>query len=404
MKRFIVTLLVLTVAVGLAAARGEAERPAHPGDLEFWTQEGEADGGFQYVRSLVERFMEQNEEIRIVLGDKGTEDLREDFQNAAIAGNPPQLLWTVNDHAGPFTAAGIIRPVDDIYNADEFIQSVVMDGKTWGVPISAGNHLMLMYNRTMISEPPQTTDELIELAIEHTRDGRYGLVYDSTEPFWLVPWLGGFGGRVFADDGVTPTLNTPEMRAALEFLAELQFEHEIVPIESDYTTADSLFKEGKAAMIINGDWTLSVYRRLLGDDLGVAPLPVVSATGLRPAPYTSGKYFMVSREATDEQLETVREFITFVTSEEMQVEMVEELTRLPARLSVMDHPLIADDPLLSGSARQMAYGTPMPSVVQMRAVWDAMKPEMNLVLTGQRDVADAPRRMQEGAVSTIADM
>ena len=47
-------------------------------------------------------------------------------------------------------------------------------------------------------------------------------MYNQTEPFWLVPWLGGFKGAVFAKDGVTPTLNTPQMVATLKFLKSLK--------------------------------------------------------------------------------------------------------------------------------------------------------------------------------------
>jgi len=56
-------------------------------------------------------------------------------------------------------------------------------------------------------------------------------------------------------------------------------------MECDYDAADSLFKEGKAAMIVNGDWSLSSY---LTDevkkkvDLGIARIPKVTETGLWP--------------------------------------------------------------------------------------------------------------------------
>ena len=57
-----------------------------------------------------------------------------------------------------------------------------------------------------IKEPPKTTDELIELAVENTvdedgdgRKDRYGLVWNFTEPFFAIPFLTGFGGWVFAD-------------------------------------------------------------------------------------------------------------------------------------------------------------------------------------------------------------
>ncbi|RMF32911.1 MAG: extracellular solute-binding protein, partial [Chloroflexi bacterium] len=336
------------------------------------------------------------------------EVLREDFQTASLAGTPPEMLWTVNDHAGPFTAADIIQPVDDLFDLSVFVDSaleaVKLEGKTWGVPISNGNHLMLLYNKKLISEAPKDTDELFAKGKELTGDGNYGLVWNQTEPFWLVPWLGGFGGKVFAEDGVTPTLNTPEMIATLKFLHAMKYDAKIIPPESDYDGADTLFKEGKAAMIINGDWSLSGYKEVLGDDLGVARIPKVVATGEWPKPYTSGVYFMLAKDLSGDKLEAAKEFINFVTSKEKQLEMVKKLNRLPALKAALDDPLISSDPILKGSADQMVVGTPMPTVLEMRCNWDAMKPEMQAVLADTKSPEDAAAAMQSAAEACIESL
>jgi arabinogalactan oligomer/maltooligosaccharide transport system substrate-binding protein len=229
----------------------------------------------------------------------------------------------------------------------------------------------------------------------------YGFAYNDTEPFWLVPWLGGFGGRVFEADGLTPSLNTEEMVQTLEFLASLEFEHGIVPAESDYGTMDTLFKEGKAAMIVNGDWSLSDYGAILGDDFGVAPLPVVSATGDRAAPYTAPKLFMIADGVEGTVLNAVRQFIDFAVSEEKQLEIADTLNRLPGRVSAQEAESITSDPILIASAEAVSYGTPMPAVLEMRANWDAMKPEMSAVLAGTKTPEEAAAAMQEAAEAGI---
>ena len=50
------------------------------------------------------------------------------------------------------------------------LEAVELDGKTWGVPISVGNHLMLLYNKKLIAAPLKNTDEMIKVAKELTRD------------------------------------------------------------------------------------------------------------------------------------------------------------------------------------------------------------------------------------------
>ena len=217
----------------------------------------------------------------------------------------------------------------------------------------------------------------------------------------------GFGGAVFAEDGKTPTLDTPEMVATLQFLHDIKYDTPIIPMESDYNGADTLFKEGKAAMIINGDWSLGGYKDALGDKLGVARIPQVSATGEWPHPYTSGVYFMLPvsvEEASEAKMDAVKGFISFVTNPTNQALMVAKLNRLPALEAALDDPLIANDPILKGSADQMKVGTPMPTVSEMRCNWDAMKPEMGAVLADTKSPEEAAAAMQAAAENCVAKL
>ncbi|MEJ2558209.1 MAG: extracellular solute-binding protein [Anaerolineae bacterium] len=386
----------------------EVVAQAEPVTIVLWTKEGEADGGLQYVQSLADAYMAIQPNVTIEVVKKATvEELREDFLTAGLAGSLPDLLWTVNDHAGPFTDAELIMPVDDLFDLSQYVDAalaaVQLKGKTWGVPISNGNHLMLLYNKDLVETPPANTDELIQMGQDLTTGDQYGLVYNQTEPFWLVPWLGGFKGSVFAEDGVTPTLNTPEMVATLQFLYDIKYKTPIIPAESDYNGADTLFKEGKAAMIINGDWSLGGYQEA-GLNFGVARIPLVSATGEWPHPYTSGVYFMLPVGLEGAKLEAIKDFVTFATSPTNQALQIAKLKRLPGLKAALDDPLITQDPILKGSADQMVVGTPMPTVSEMRCNWDAMKPEMQAVLADSETPEDAAAAMQQAAETCIAKL
>ncbi|MGB6606415.1 MAG: extracellular solute-binding protein [Atribacterota bacterium] len=401
MKKFLTVLLVLVMLMGLVCiASAEV-------NLILWTKEGEE--ALDWNKSLVEEFMKANPNIKIELVKKtDVEVLREDFLTASLAGAAPDILWTVSDHAGPFVAADIVEAIDNLFDLNIYVDSamdaVKLEGKYWGIPISNGNQLMLLYNKKLIAEAPKDTDELFAVGKKLTTGGNYALVWNQTEPFWLVPWLGGFKGKVFAEDGVTPTLNTPEMIATLKFLHDMKFVAKIVPLECDYDGADTLFKEGKAAMIINGDWSISGYVSALGDDLGVARIPKVSATGEWPKPYTSGVYFMFVKGISGDKLKAAQDFIAFVSSKEKQIEMVKLLNRLPAVKEALEDPLITEDPILKGSADQMVVGTPMPTVLEMRCNWDSMKPEMLAVLADTKSPEDAVKLMQSSAESCIKSL
>lgn len=400
---FVSILVVMMMALSACAPKPAAEE-AGPVVIRLWTKEGEADGGYQYVVSLTEKFTAENPDITFEVVNKEVETLREDFQTSSLAGDPPELLWTVSDHAGPFTAADLIMPVEDLIDLSAYNAAVEMSGHTWGVPISTGNHLMLIYNKDLIAEAPKDTDELIKVGQELTGDGMYGLVFNQTEPFWLVPWLGGFGGSVFAEDGYTPTLDTQAMVDTLQFVYDIKYTTPIIPAESDYDGADALFKEGKAAMIINGDWSLGGYSEALGDKMGVAAIPMVSATGKYPAPYTAGVYFMLPKGLEGAKLDAVVKFIEFATNDDNQLAQLEELKRLPGKTALLDNDAITSDPVLAGSAADLANGTPMPVVLEMRCNWDSMKPELQAVLADTKDPATAAADMQAAAEACVTDL
>lgn len=408
-KLFPLISIILITAFALAACGTKV--PDGPMTITLWTKEGESDGGLAYVQSIADAYTAEHPNVTFEVVNKDVETLREDFQTASLAGAAPDLLWTVSDHLGPFTSADLIQPVDKLVDLDQYVSSATAavtspDGQTWGVPISNGNHLMLLYNKSLVAAAPATTDELIAQGKEFKAanpDKEY-LVYNQTEAFWFVPWLGGFDGKVFAADGVTPTLNTPEFIATMQFLHDIKWVDGIVPAEADYDTSDTLFKEGNAAMIINGDWSLGGYKEALGDNLGVAPIPQVSATGTYPAPYTSGVFFMIPKDLDADTLAVVVDFMNFATNKTNQLDMVTKLTRLPALKEALSDKLITEDPILSGSAAQMSYGTPMPTVTEMRCVWDAIKPELIAVYSDTEDAATAAANAQTAAESCITTL
>lgn len=385
-------------------------------ELKIWTQEGEADGAFQFVNLLAEQYGKAHG-IKIPVENRDTETLREDFQTASLAGGAPDIVWTVNDHAGPFVSSGTIQSVESYFDLSQYSDSAMAavrlvdptdkQIKTWGIPVSNGNHLMLIYHKDLVKTPPADTDELIKLSKSLTTGGKYGFVFNQTEPFWLVPWLGGFGGKVFAEDGITPTLNTKAMIDTLKFIHSLKFEHKILPPESDYNGADTLFKEKKAAMIVNGDWSLGEYQSQFGANLGIARLPKINATGLYPAPYTSGKFLFISKKAAGDlnRLSVIVDFFKFVTNKDNQVLMVEQLTRLPALKEALNQEKLVSDAvtndILKNSASQMEVGTPMPAVPEMRFNWDSMRPQMAAVLSNKATAEEAAKIMQEQVEQAI---
>jgi len=113
---------------------------------------------------------------------------------------------------------------------------------------------------------------------------------------------------------------------------------------------------------------------------------------------------MIPKELEGAKLAAVVDFVNFATSYDNQVDMVTKLTRLPALTEALSADVITNDPILSGSAAQMSYGAPMPTVVEMRCVWDGIKPELLPVYNGQTAPADAAANAQAAAETCISGL
>jgi arabinogalactan oligomer / maltooligosaccharide transport system substrate-binding protein len=387
--------------------------PAYPtGDfkIRLWTKEGEADGSFQFVTKLTDEYTALHPNVTFEVTNKDVEALREDFQTASLAGDPPEVLWTVADHVGPFTAADLILPLNDMVDVSTFVPAaadiVTVDGTLWGAPTSFGNQLMLFWDKTKYGDTaPADSDAWVAKAKELTDGTNYGIVFNQTESFWLVPFLGGFGGSVFAEDGVTPTLDTDAMKSALQFMYDLKYTDKVMPSEADYNVADGLFKDGKAASIINGDWTLGAYAEALGDKLGVGPLPKLTGYDY-PKPYIAGTFLMASKPVGDNpDLKTiVSDFMTFATNTENQIDMVATLKRLPGNAKAIADVIVTNDPLLAGAADAATKGVPQPTNLEMRCVFDSMTAGVRDLFTGNSDIAGIAATMQSGSETCISQL
>jgi maltose-binding protein MalE len=343
-----------------------------------------------------------------------TEQLQTQFQTAALAGGGPCLVFGPSDKVGPYSVMRLIRPLDELFGEEFFSEFVegsldTLNGHIYAIPDQVGNHLALVYNKEFVKVPPATTDQLIFMAKENTIDengdgitDRYGLVFNAVEPFWLVPFLGGYGGWVM-DEDYNPTLDTPAMVKALTFVAELRTKHKVLPKECDYQQAETLFKEGKAAMMINGPWSWGGYISA-GIDVGLAPIPRMSESGLWPTPMVSSKGYSVNMNCPEEKLGVVKELLDFLTSVENQMVTMTELRMLPARRAAADALSPGSDEFLDNSLEQLRRGRRMPVVPEMRAIWDSMRPSYQNVLNQELSPEQAAGTMQKTALERIARM
>jgi len=380
---------------------------AQPILLTYWEEEG--DDGDVLLDSLANEFMRANPHVKVERVHFGYEELLDKLKTA----DAPDLVRCLSDCAGPFSKSGRFRPADGLFDRaflDRFfpgaLAAATVSGTLWGIPDNYGNHLMLIYNKDLVRDVPSDTDAWISQfkTLTQADERQYGLSYFLEEPYWLVPWIGGFGGWLL-DSHDNPTLDTQATIDALQFVRSLKTEHQVVPPVADYDIAFDYFKQGLAAYLIDGDWSLDRLRDA-GANFGVTPLPRVSATGLDPTPVTSGKFWFVGQAAGKDaaRLDAARQFAEFMTSARAQERWLDKAGRLPSAVAVAKSPKIAASPILSGAMAQLSRGRGLPPAPEMRCVWSAMRPGLEAVLADRTTPAAAAKAMQAEAVACVEKM
>jgi maltose-binding protein MalE len=115
------------------------------------------------------------------------------------------------------------------------------------------------------------------------------------------------------------------------------------------------------------------------------------------------KGYSVNAKISAAKLPHVLDLLYYLTSARITADYA-KLLILPSRLEALEGPAVANEPLLAASRAQYDVGRRMPVIPEMRAVWDAMRPSMQLAMNGKLDPQDAAAQMQRDAVEKIAAM
>lgn len=378
--------------------------------VTIWHQKDARERSF--FEEKVAAFNRQHEgRLQISYLYRETEELRNLFVVASVGGQGPDLVFGPADNVSILAMTGSIRPITDVLPADFLAQFdstgiVNYEGQDWMIADQVGNHLAFVYNKALLPEVPETWEELLPLLTEISsrRNDRnqqmYGLTWNYTEPFFFVPFLTGSRGWMMNDDA-TPTLDNAQTVEAIRFVLALRDEHRVIPRESDYNVAETLFKEGRAAAIINGPWAWAGYIES-GVDIGITRIPQI-IPGVWSAPLISAKGYSVNVNVREWKLPYIREVLEHLTGLEMQREMAMQLATIPVISQILEDPEVLANPILASSKFQAEVGIPMPTLPQLRQVWDGMRGPYQLIMNGAVTPEQGAQRMQRDVQKRIND-
>lgn len=354
--------------------------------ITVWTHFTEVQE-LEWLKSQAQAYEEQTG-ARVEIVEVPFDDIRQKLVLGAPEGDAADLVVTIpHDWVGELAASGVLEPlgrhVDAAYLENlqpVAVEALSYDGQLFGIPMFMEG-IALLYNRDMIDQAPETWDEFLALAQEHTTDSTFGFLYQLDIPYYGYGWWNAYGGYIFGESpegGLNPNdigLGGEEGYAAAQFIKDLRYTYNLVPEGIDYPVANSAFIDGAAAMILNGPWAVGDYRQA-GLNFGIAPMPSPPGA-VEPWGPMVGVQGVVMNAYSDRKDDAIA-FAEFLVQPQQQVSFNQAGGRIPVALEATE--ALADDPIVQGFSAAIALGDPMPNIPEMGQVWGAWGNALQLVL------------------------
>jgi arabinogalactan oligomer / maltooligosaccharide transport system substrate-binding protein len=333
---------------------------------------------------------------------------KDKFKLSARTGRGPDVIQLPHDNLGDLAAPNLVAPQPSGFQVSRGLYdkvgltAVTYKGKLYGLPIGRESYF-LFYNKAMVSKPPATWTALITTAKRLTTGDRYGFLWDTGNFYYAYNWIRGYGGYVFkvTKNGYDPTklgINTPGGIRGLKFIQDLVQVHHLTPASTNTDIAEGNFKNGKAAMIIDGPWAVQSFRSA-GVNFGVAALPKLP-NGHVSSPFVGLQALFVNRYSknTKEAWDLVR-----YLSIHLPMPLFRASGRVPVLKSAAKSKVVQSNPVTKVVIQAANNGEPMPNIPAMGTVWGPMGDQLALLVQGKTTPAAAARAAQERIARAIKE-
>ena len=386
MKRLLSILLCACLLLTLAACGEQNLDPAAANKLVIWHDKEDA------VIAALERYLtEAVPDLEIVFEKKTslTDSLKLVGNDPSAA---PDMFIFAHDKIGVFAEMGILTPIEPLLEEGALgdylpmtLEAASYQDTLYQLPLYFET-LLFMYNRRymQVEEVPATTDELLAYMENNTGRGRYGFVEQHSTAYYSAAWIHGFGGSIIDEKGV-PFPDAQTVKDALNYHRKFVA---LMPGETEYNTVNTLFLEGKADATIGGPWMVP-SARAAEIDLGIAPMPVVDATGKALAPYSGVQGIHVLQFAADQKTDAVKKLLMALTAPDIGIDLALASGCAPANSLCYGDENVANDELVQSMRTTAEIAVPMPNIPEMDVMWTVVGNLLTDVNLSQKDIDES---------------
>lgn len=259
-------------------------------------------------------------------------------------------------------------------------------GKYYGLPLDTNCKAAVVNTNILkelgLNEVPATMEEFIEAAKDR---GTYSLNVSGVGDWDMYPYFWLFGGTL-TDDGFTKATGYLDSDASIAAMNKIVALHDqkiltIRDVDGSVDAWDGINSE--YAMFFEGPWYFGSYEDREAMGIVAATIPTYEG---RSASVVGGEDIAVF--ATSKHPEAAYEFAKFMTTEEVQLAML-EAGQLPILKSLVEHEAVKSNPVWSVYMEQMESAKariPSPNNSTIQEIWSEM---VTSIFVEGADVAEA---------------
>jgi arabinogalactan oligomer / maltooligosaccharide transport system substrate-binding protein len=395
------TLVSGAAAVALVAAAVVATASATPQQsttLTFWSTMNDQEN--DTLEDLIKAYETANPSVNINMTVVPFSDREVKFSAAASAGTAPDIMRAEIADVANWAARGFLTDITSRVTAADrrdFLPAAFAyynyAGKIWGLP-QAPDAPALLYNKKMIkaaglnpNKPPQT---MAQLSAWGAKVGKGKGIFLRADSYWTQAWVWAYGGGLVDPQKKQILIANSGSRAGMTEYKRMFSANWAFPdndFANDYGNAQTAFKNGQVAMIVNGPWStadvLQGAQFTSSKNLGVAPIPK-GPNGKQGSP-VGGNGFVISKNSKNAA--AAYRFIHFLTQNAAQAAFASKNNLLPSRVSSYKIQSVKTNRIIGDFLKQMKVATARPVDPKAGQIYADFGPNVQKILKNQVSVA-----------------
>ena len=254
--------------------------------LEFWSAFGD-----DVDEQLAEEF-EARTGNQLMIRKFSIDEIKAELLLASRSKNyMPDVAWVPSDFLGLHRFLGLKTIPKEWIKEDQLetvaTQSAMVGNEYMGLPLFLGNHLMLFYDKSKITKPITSWEQLQTMSKQDPN--KTHIVFSVKDMYFFSAFFSLFHPEILFDQIVFDDEKSMDT---------LQFYHDMarlnhIDVECRNVCGRQQFIDGEASYLIDGDWAVNSLTEAFGDNLGITSLP--SYQGVPMKSLSAGKVLTITK-------------------------------------------------------------------------------------------------------------